>query len=159
MITGEMDKFEYETVLKNGPQSGVYADFPFDSQQIFGTLKAIPVLVEIDNMYSGELSLLPCGNGKHWLHLKKQIRLAIGKSEGDTVCITLQKNLTPTKLEIPEYIQWLLEDDPVMMKAFEKMPISAQKFWIGNIEETKNEDTKVEKINKFFEYMLTHRSG
>lgn len=153
-----MEKFEYETVLKNGPQLGVYADFPFDSQKIFGTRKAIPVLVQIDNKFSGELSLLSCGNGKHWLHLKKQIRLAIGKNEGDTVFITLEKNLTPKKPDIPEYLQWLLEDDPRMQNAFEKMPLSARKFWIGYIEETKNEEVKVDKINRFFEYLVSHYS-
>ncbi|HCE57676.1 MAG TPA: hypothetical protein DER09_07635 [Prolixibacteraceae bacterium] len=154
-----MEKFEYETVLKNGPQLGVFADFPFDSQKIFGTRKAIPVIVQIDNKFSGELSLLPCGNGKHWLNLNRQIRLTIGKSEGDTVFITLQKNLTPTKPEIPEYLQWLLEDDLKMQKAFAKMPLSTRKFWIGYIEETKNEEVKVDKINRFFEYLLRHYSG
>lgn len=153
-----MKKFEYETVLKNGPQLGVYADFPFDSQKIFGTRKAIPVKVDIDNKYSGELSLLPCGKGRHWLHLKKQIRLTIGKSEGDTVFITLEKNLIPTKPDIPDYLQWLLDDDLVKQRAFEKMPLSARKFWIAYIEETKNEDAKVDKIIRFFEYLARHFS-
>jgi len=154
-----MEKFEYETVLKKGTQLGVYADFPFDCHVVFGTRKAIPVKVAIDEKYTGEMSLLPCGNGKHWLYLRKEIRLAIGKNEGDSVFISLTKNHTPSMPDIPEYLQWLLEDDPVLMKAFEKMPNSARKFWIGYIEETKNEDTKVEKINKFFEYLLAHHSG
>lgn len=154
-----MEKFEYETVLKKGPQLGVYADFPFDSQKIFGTRKAIPVKVDIDNKYSGELSLLPCGNGRHWLRFKKQITLAIGKSEGDSVFIIVEKNLTPTKPEIPDYLQWLLDDDLVKQKAFEKMPPSARKFWISYIEDTKNDDVKVDKINRFFEYLTSHYSG
>lgn len=135
---------------------GVYADFPFDSQKIFGTRKAISVIVEIDNKYSGEMSLLPCGNRKHWLRLKKQITLAIGKSEGDSVFIRLEKNKNPSKPEVPEYLQWLLDDDPVMKLAFERMPRSAIKFWLGYIEETKNEDVKVDKINRFFEFLTTH---
>ena len=151
-----MEQFEFEAILKSGPQKGVFADFPFDCQAVFGSRKAIAVKVEIDNKYAGEMSLLPCGNGKHWLHLKKNIRMAIGKSEGDTVFIRLEKNENPSKPEVPEYLQWLLDDDPKMQRAFERMPRSAHKFWLGYIEETKDDDAKVEKINRFFEFLANH---
>ena len=51
-----MEKFEYEIVLKKGPQLGAYADFPFDSQKIFGTRKAIPVKVDKINRFFGYLA-------------------------------------------------------------------------------------------------------
>ena len=151
-----MERFEFETVLKKGPQAGVYADFPFDCQQIFFFFFAIPVKIEIDKKYSGETSLLPCGNGKHWLHLKKDIRIIIGKSEGDTIKVVLEKNANPSVPAVPDYLQWLLEDDIALMKAFQKMPISARKFWLGYIEETKGEDAKVDKINRFFDFLMNH---
>ncbi len=151
-----MERFDFEAVLKNGPQAGVYADFPFDCQQIFGTRKAIPVKIEIDKLYSGETSLLPCGNGKHWLHLKKDIRIIIGKSEGDTVKIVLEKNTNPTVPDVPEYLQWLLENDNLMMSAYKRMPLSARKFWLGYIEDTKIDDVKVERVNRFFEFLKSN---
>jgi hypothetical protein len=46
----------------------------------------------------------------------------------------------------------------VKQRAFEKMPLSARKFWIAYIEETKNEDAKVDKIIRFFEYLARHFS-
>ncbi len=38
------------------------------------------------------MNLLPNGKGGHWLHLKKNIRNAIGKNEGDTVHIELEQD-------------------------------------------------------------------
>jgi uncharacterized protein YdeI (YjbR/CyaY-like superfamily) len=105
------------------------------------------------------MNLRPAGKGKHWLQFKKAITDAIGKTEGDTVKINLEKNDNPAKIKIPDYLQWLLENDEQIMKAFVKSSASVKKFWVGYIEETKNEDVKVERINNFFRYLQSHYSG
>jgi len=151
-------KHTYETILIKGPFKGVYAEFPFDSVKEFGTKRHIWCKVEVEGKtYS--MNLLPNGKGGHWLHLKKDIRTAIAKQEGDTVKITLEKDNTPQEVQVPEYLQWLLDDDPTIKKYFEKLHISGRKFWIGHIEESKNDDTKVERINRFFEFLRKHYSG
>lgn len=148
-------KFEYDTILIKGPQLGVFAEFPFDSSKEFGSRRTIRVKVSFDGKIFS-ISLLPHGNGKHWLHLKKEIRDAIGKTEGDAVHIILEEDTSPPEIGIPEYLAWLLENEPVMMKAFEKVPLSAKKFWMQFIEEPKNEDTKVERVNRFFDFLKEH---
>ncbi len=151
-------KFEYKTVLIKGSQNLVYAEFPYNSVKEFGTKRPVPVKVSFDgNTY--QMSLLPRGNGKHWLHVRKEIRSAIGKEEGDEISIVLEKDESIKSVNVPEYLQWLLENDPRMMKRFKKLPFSAKKFWIGHIEQTKNEETKVERINRFFEYIQKNYSG
>ena len=129
-------KFEYETILIKGPQNGIFAEFPFESAKEFGTRKAIRVKVVFDGK-TYFMSLLPNGNGTHWLHVKKDIRLANGKEEGDSVKISVEKDESPKTLKIPEYLQWLLENDSEMMKAFQKLSFSAKNFWIGFISEPK----------------------
>ena len=151
-------KYTYETVLIKGPFKGTYAEFPFDSVKEFGTKRHIWCKVEVEGKtYS--MNLLPNGKGGHWLHLKKDIRIAIDKQEGDTVKIYLEKDNAPREVPVPEYLQWLLDDDPTIKKYFEKLHISGRKFWIGHIEESKNDDTKVERINRFFEFLRKHYSG
>jgi len=76
-------KFEYSTVLVKGTQNGVFAEFPFDSFLEFGTRKPVPVRITFDG-YFVQMNLLPCGNNRHWIHVRKEIRTAIGKEEGDT---------------------------------------------------------------------------
>ena len=151
-------KFEYETVLIRGTQIGTFAEFPFDSFLEFGTRKPIPVKVIFDT-YQTEMNLLPCGKNRHRLHVRKEIRTALGKEEGDLVKITVEKNETPKSIQVPDYLQWLLEDDSSLMNAFRKMPGSARKFWIEAIDEVKNEDIKVERINKFFNFLRENYSG
>ena len=151
-------KFTYQTVLISGPANGTYAEFPFDSLKEFGTKKHVWCKVSIDGeTYS--MNLLPNGKEGHWLRLKKDICDAIGKNEGDTVYIKLEKDNKPREIEIPEYLQWLLDNDPQMTKYFEKLPFSGKKFWIGLIQEPKNDDTKVQRINRLFEYLHKHYAG
>lgn len=151
-------RFDYKTVLINGPFKGIYAEFPFDSAMEFGTKKHVWCKVTVEGKnYS--MNLLPNGNGGHWLHFKKEIRTAIGKEEGDTVTIQLEKDNTPRTIEVPEYLQWLLDNDPQMAKYFNRMPISGKKFWIGYVQEPKNDDTKVQRINRLFEYLHEQYAG
>jgi hypothetical protein len=150
-------KFKYTTILIKGPQKGVYAEFPFDSAKEFGTRRPVRVKVEFNgNPYF--MSLLPNGKGGHWLHVRKEIRVAIGKEEGDSINVTIEIDNSPKIVEVPEYLQWLFDDDSTIAKYFEKLPFSAKKFWIGYIEEPKNDDIKVQRINRLFEYLREHYS-
>lgn len=144
-------KYEYETILVKY-STGVFAEFPFDSFKEFGTRKTIRIKVTFDG-HPYSMSLLPHGNNTHWMHVKKDIRDVIGKDEGDSVKITIEQDFEIPEIPVPDYLQWLLDDDPGMKKAFNKLPVSARKFWVEYLEETKNDDTKVERINKMFDYI------
>lgn len=150
--------YEFEAILVKGPQLGLYAVFPYDCRQEFGIGNSVPVKINIEG-FETEMNLRPAGQGKHWLQFRKAITDAIGKTEGDTVKIKLEKNDNPSKIKVPDYLQWLLENDEQIMKAFVKSSASVKKFWVGYIEETKNEDVKVERINNFFRYLQSHYSG
>ena len=151
-------KFEYQTYLVKGPQLGVFAEFPFESAKIFGTRKAIRVKATFDGK-TYRMNLLPHGNGTHWLHIRKEIREAIGKNEGDSVTICIEKDKNLPAVEIPEHLHWLLENEPEMMKAFLKLPMSAKKYWIEFMEDPKSEEIKVKRINRFFEFLHEQNSG
>ncbi len=141
-------KYTYKTILIHGPNKGVYAGFPFDSVKEFGTRRPVRIKAEFEGKVYF-MSLLPNGNGGHWMHVKKDIRIAIGKEEGDTIQVTIEKDNTPKTVEIPEYLKWLLDNDSEMTKHFEKLPYSAKKFWVGFIEEPKNDATKVDRIKVY----------
>lgn len=138
--------------------NGTYAEFPFDSRKEFNTRKHVWCNINVDGR-SYAMNLLPNGKGGHWLHLKKEIRDAINKKEGDEVAIELEQATRPQNIEIPDYLQWLLDNDEHMMKLFNKLHVSGKKFWIEHIEESKNENTKVDRINRFFEYLHKHYTG
>lgn len=151
-------RFEYETYLVKGRQDGVFAEFPFDSVTEFGSRKPIRVKVWFDGL-ERSMSLLSNGKGGHWMHVKKEIRTAIGKEEGDKVKIALEKDDSTPEVEVPDFLQWLLDDDPEMKKYFQKLTYASKKFWIGYISEPKNDDTKVTRINHFFYRLRENYSG
>ena len=151
-------KFSYSTILISGPMKGTYAEFPFDSRKEFGTKKHVWCKITVEGK-TFSMNLLPNGKGGHWLHIKKNIRDTIGKHEGDAVSIELEQDTRPQNIQIPEYLQWLLDNDEQMTKYFVKLNFSAKKFWISYIEDTKSEDTKVDRINSFFEFLQKHYSG
>ena len=151
-------KFEYTSVLVKGSFNGIYVQFPFDSRKEFGTGKPVRVKATFEGR-EYVMNLLPNGSGGHWLHLKKEIRDAIGKQEGDDVHVTVQREYSKPEIMVPEYLEWLLNEEPEMKQYFNRLPVSGKKFWIGFIEETKNEDSKVERINRFFEFLQKQYSG
>ena len=151
-------KYKYKTILINGPNRGVYAEFPFDSAKEFDTRRPIRVNAEFEGKPYA-MSLLPNGKGGHWLHVRKEIRVAIEKEEGDTITISVEKDNSPKTVEIPEYLKWLFDDDPIMITYFERLPFSAKKFWTEYIQEPKNDDIKVKRINRLFEYLREQYSG
>ena len=150
-------KFEYRTILIKGGQNGIYAEFPFDVFKEFGTRKSVRVKASFEGKYY-DMSLLPKGGGKHWLHVRKEIRQLIGKEEGDSVVVTIEKDDSPRIVKIPDYLQWLLDNEPVMKSAFQKLSPFYKKYWIGTIEEVKNEEIKVERINRFFRFLRENNS-
>jgi len=150
--------FRYTTLLIKGPQNGVYAHFPYQSAKIFGTRKPVPVKASFEGKQY-DMNLLPHGNGRHWLHVRKEIRNAIGKDEGDMVNIFIVPDDSPKEIKLPEYLQWLLDNDTEMKNAFNSLSFSNKKYWVDFITEPKSDDAKVYRINKLFEYLNENNSG
>lgn len=150
-------KFEYKTILIKGRQNGIYAEFPFNVKQEFGTGKAVHIKATFDGR-TYQMSLLPRGGGKHWIHVRKEIRNLIGKEEGDSVSVVIEKDDSERSVDIPDYLQWLFDNEPEMKKTFQKLSPFYKKYWIGTIEETKKEETKVERINRLFEFLIENQA-
>ncbi len=97
-------KFEYKTVLILGSQNGIFIEFPFDCFVEFGSKKSIRVKVSIEGKIY-DRSLMPRENGSHWIQLRKDFCLDMGKWEGDTVSVSVEKNDSPRTVVIPDYLQ------------------------------------------------------
>lgn len=145
-------QFKYQGELYRGPNGAYYIDFPFDVFQEFGTRKQAPVKVWFEDFYERK-SLLPKGGGKHWLTVSTTVRNAIGKSDGDIVSVIVEQDTDPRTVELPEDLQWLLDNEPDIKERFLKMGYSNQKFFVGWISTTSDPDSRVNRINKLFEYL------
>lgn len=145
-------QFKYQGELYRGPNGAYYIDFPFDVFQEFGTRKQAPVKVWFEDFYERK-SLLPKGGGKHWLTVSTTVRNAICKSDGDIVSVIVEEDTDPRTVELPEELQWLFDNEPDMKTRFEKQGYSNQKFFTEWIVATADPDSRVNRINKLFEYL------
>ena len=64
-----------------------------NSNEFFGTGKAVKVVAEVDGV-EVTTAFLPNGDGTHMLPIKAPVRKKIGKGAGDTVTIHLTQRLS-----------------------------------------------------------------
>lgn len=65
------------------------------SAELLGTRRAVKVTGTLDGTHPFEATLMPSGDGPHWLPLRVALCTAIGKSAaGEAVTVHLQQRLT-----------------------------------------------------------------
>lgn len=144
-------QYRYRTTLFSPVRGGIYAGFPYNVRNEFGTGTSVRIKCWIDGYYKSEGCLVPMGGGEHAIHVRKEIREQIGKKEGDEVKVVVEQDLSPRIIEIPEDVQWLLDEDIDLKTKFEELSFSYQSTIINHINEAKRSETRAKRI----ESMLT----
>jgi hypothetical protein len=91
-----------------------------------------------------QVALIPMGEGGFILPINAAMRKAIGKKEGTTLDVSLQVDERPVELSAD--LMACLRDEPGLMKAFEQLPGSHQKYYSRWIESAKTAGTKAKRI-------------
>ena len=135
-----------------GTGTWTYADVPFDCEKAFGKKGTIKVKAT-SGKKTVEATLMPHGNGKHFIILNKQVRDAFGIEEGDTFEVRLALNAKPAALEIPKELENALKASKHAKAYFESIPPSHKKEYIVYITEAKKEETRLNRIAKTIEML------
>ena len=157
-MSGNNKKYEFEGMLYRGSHGGHYINFPYDTQKEFGTRKPISVKVWFDGHLERK-SLLPKGDGTHWISISYEIRKTLGKSDGDMVSVVIEKDDDPRVVPIPEDFEWLLDNEPELKLVFQKQSYYTRKFFCDWITQANNPDVRVSKINRILDWLHLHQSG
>ncbi len=104
----------------------------------------VQVSGSIDGFELKRYKLMPMGNGKLFLPVRKEIRKAINKTEGDIIHVILYADNSP--IEIPQEFLLCLQDEPAAKQFFFKLTESEQQFYIKWIYSAKQEATKTKRI-------------
>lgn len=107
----------------------------------------------IDNFEIKSYNLQPMGNGNLFLPVKAEIRKKINKKEGDYVHIILYADNFPT--EIPDEFKLCLMDEPNAYETFLNYTNGEQKTFVEWIYSAKTDTTKVERIAKTIDKIIT----
>lgn len=119
--------------------------FPYSAMEKFGSNGNIPVIITVDG-HDFEHTLLPSKNG-HYLVYNEFIRRTVGKNLGDSVHVTVEKDIKDRKYIAPDYLERILNELNIL-DLFLKQPDYLKREQVNYIEIAKKEETKINRINR-----------
>ena len=105
---------------------GAYVEFPFDTEELFGTRGRIPVKVHFDgHPYHG--TMLRYGTEKHIIIIIKKIREAIGKQAPEIVDVKVELDDKLREVIVPDDVKKRLERNQTALDTYNKLSYTHQK--------------------------------
>ena len=141
-------KHEFEAVLEAGDgDGGVFVVVPFSVLEVYGTKGQVPVQVTFDG-YPYQGSITPLGDGHHALHVLKQIRKAVDKTIGDTVRVTLSRDVAERQMAAPADLAAQLAINPAAAAYFAKLAYPHQREYVRWLEGAKKPETRARRLSE-----------
>lgn len=125
----------------------------FDVEKTFGTKNRVDVKGTLDGLPI-QRTLLPAGDGTHYLMLNAAMRKAISKGEGDEVFVEIEPDDTYKIVEMPDYFLFELEENTVAKTEFERTSPSNKRWMQQFLTEGKSMDTKANRVLKVLEMLV-----
>jgi antitoxin component of MazEF toxin-antitoxin module len=148
------EKQTFETVLeKHENMDATGITIPFDVEKVFGA-KRVPVKVQINDA-EHQSTIIRMG-GKYVVGVPKVFREAANVKAGETITVTLVKDTEKRTVEIPQDLAEALEKSD-LTEVFAKMSYTHQKEYVNAVNEAKREETRVRRIEKTIEQLISKR--
>ena len=141
--------FKFEAQLKKGinQQGWTYVDIPATVSRKFEKKGRIPVTGSVDNE-SFRTSILPKGDGTHYLFVSQPLLKITGKTVGDFVKIIFSEDIEPRTVDVPDDIIEAFSVSQKAITTFTKFSYSHKKELTEWINEAKRQDTRERRIIK-----------
>jgi hypothetical protein len=147
---------EFSAPIIDPGGGGAYIEFPFDTEELFGTKGRIPVKVHFDGQpYHG--TMLRYGTEKHIIIIVKKIREAIGKQAPEIVDVKVELDDKLREVIVPNDVQIRLERNQTALDRFNKLSYTHQKEYMNWILEAKREETRQNRIEKMIQKLLNQK--
>jgi hypothetical protein len=142
-----MFEFEAKLVRPDASGSWTYLTVPFDAEAIFETKSRVQVKGSVNGIaYRG--TLMPHGNGKHFMVVKKELRNLAKAQPGDIVRVTMEQDHQLREVEAPEDFLDALNSHEQAKAYFNSLAYSYQKEYVSWIEAAKRTDTRASRIEQ-----------
>jgi hypothetical protein len=136
----------------------VIAEIPKEKR---GGNKEVRVSGKIDEYQLKDIHLMPMKDGNLFMPIKAEIRKAIGKEAGEWVDLIFftEDQFIDETFDDTEALLLCLADEPKAKQIFLSFTSTEQQTFINYIAEAKNDKTKVERIAKTIDLLLTGRKA
>jgi len=145
-------KQEFTAVIKQHEGiNGAYIEPPFDVKEVFGA-KRVKVIATFDGeAYRGSIVFM---GGCYMLGMTQEIRKKIGKSFGEQVYVTVEKDEEDRTIEVPDDFMEAMKMNPNALTTYEKLSFTAKKEYVNWINEAKKVETRQDRIAKSMERLI-----
>ena len=144
-------------LTSKGPGGGwTHVLIPFDVPQVFGSRGRVAVAGTL-NGASYRSSIMPEGDGTHYLNITRALMAASKTSPGDTVEITMAIDRAERTVDVPELLTQALAAHPAAQAAFTTLPYSHRKQYVDWILSAKREETRQTRTGKTIERLMSSK--
>ncbi len=134
------------TVWKDKEKNATGLRVPVEAVAALGDKKRPPVVVSLAG-YTYRSTVAVMG-GVFMLPLSAENREAAGLKAGDRVEVTLELDLAPRVVEVPEDLAAALSEKPGAAAAFDALSNSMRKEYVRQVESAKAQETRDRRIAK-----------
>jgi hypothetical protein len=134
-------------IIGRGPRGAwAHMPVPFSVEKLFGTRARVAVKGTI-NGFAYRSSIMPRGDGTHYMALNKEMQAGANAGVGDTVKVTMEPDTAKRTVEVPPYLTKALKAAG-QDKIFAALSHSHQKELVDWIADAKQEETRSRRIEK-----------
>jgi hypothetical protein len=145
--------------IHNAGPNGAWTNFhtPFNTKDVFGKKGRVPVVLEIGGK-TFRTSTFPEPDGSGYIQFSKSMQQETGIKAGDRVEVTLTLDSAPRELETPSDLLAVLNQNMVAQANWGKMAYSHKKVYLLWIDEAKQPETRIRRINKTVENLTAGKN-
>jgi len=130
-----------------------FVAIPFDVEKIYGTRGQVKVKATFDGYpYRGVMANM--GAGCHQIGVGKEIRKAIDKKVGDSILVTVEKDLEERVVDVPADLQRLLNTNRKAKSIYEELSFTNRKEYALWINSAKKPETRKKRLGQFVDKLL-----
>ena len=139
----------FSATIVEAPRGGAYVRVPPDVIEAIGGGGRIPVQATFDGIhYRGSVVRMGADSV---LGVLKEIREKLGKTHGDEVEVTIERDEAEREVEIPVELASLLDAHPAARAAFEALSYSHRREHALHVAEAKKPETRERRARKTVE--------
>jgi len=144
-------------LIGRGPGGAwTHLPIPFNVETAFGAKGRVAVRGTINGI-AYRSSIMPRGDGTHYMAVNQTIRSAAGIGVGDTVKVVMEPDTAERTVTVPPDLKKALAGNPKAAAIFTSFSYSHRKELVDWIEQAKKPETRAGRIDKCLKMLLEHK--
>lgn len=139
--------FSAKLVRMEGVGTWTYCDVPFDVEKAFGKGGQVKVKGSVNGI-SFKSTLLPNGDGNHFLVVPKPLRDKAKVKPGDRVKVVVEPDAAARIIEPPPDLAKVLSKNKAAKQAWDDFAPSHRKAYVEWIVEARKDETRARRVEK-----------